>query len=128
MGVEADEWDMDIERLCNFDSLKSKKKADKDSNNDDDDEEEEEGKKKSKGEKKKKKEKEKGLGDMSSASEGGDKSDGGESDADPKNICASTPHKNEIAKAEVLDSSDDDGDVSDDSPTKEGEKSDKKAK
>merc|ERR1711971_800551 len=106
MGVEADEWDMDIERLCNFDSLKSKKKADKDSNNDDDDEEEEEGKKKSKGEKKKKKEK--GLGDMSSASEGGDRSDGGESDADPKNICASTPHKNEIAKAEVLDSSDDD--------------------
>merc|ERR1712066_230478 len=73
--VEADEWDMGIERLCNFDSLKSKKKASKDSSNDDDDEEEGKKKKSEKGEKKKK-EKEKGLGDMSSGSEG-DKSDGG---------------------------------------------------
>merc|ERR1712110_1215698 len=107
--VEADEWDMDIERLCDFGSLKAKKKGSKDSSNDD--EQEEEGKKKSKGEKKKK-EKEKGLGDMSSGSEG-EKSDGGESDVDPKNICASSPQKNEIAKAEVLDSSDSDGDGSD---------------
>merc|ERR1712210_312135 len=33
--VEADEWDMDIERLCDFDSLKAKKKGSKDSSNDD---------------------------------------------------------------------------------------------
>merc|ERR1712226_896818 len=78
----------DIERLCNFDSLKAKKKGSKDSSNDD--EQEDEGKKKFKGEKKKK-EKEKGVGDMSSGSEG-DKSDGGESDPDPKNIC-STPQR-----------------------------------
>merc|ERR1712210_149478 len=88
--VEADEWDLDIERLCNFDSLKPTKKASKDSSNDD--EEESEGKKKKSKSERKKKEKEKGLGDMSSGSEG-EKSDGEESDADPKNICAS----NEIA-------------------------------
>merc|ERR1711936_564044 len=112
--VEADEWDLDIERLCNFDSLKATKKASKNSSNDD--EQESEGKKKKSKSERKKKEKEKGLGDMSSGSEG-DKSDGGESDVDPKNICASSPQKNEIAKAEVLDSSDSDGDGSDGSTT-----------
>ena len=122
--VEADEWDLDIERLCNFDSLKATKKASKDSSNDD--EQESEGKKKKSKSERKKKEKEKGLGDMSSGSEG-DKSDGGESDVDPKNICASSPQKNEIAKAEVLDSSDSDGDGSDGSTTKE-EKSEKQTK
>merc|ERR1712088_784426 len=65
--VEADEWDLDIERLCNFDSLRAKKKASKESSENDEDEQE--GKQKSKGEKKKKA-KEKGLGEMSSGSEG----------------------------------------------------------
>merc|ERR1712157_73277 len=69
--VEADEWDLDIERLCNFDTLRAKRKASKESSENDDEQEEKEGEQKSKGEKKKKeKEKEKGLGEMSSGSEG----------------------------------------------------------
>merc|ERR1712029_19089 len=101
--VEADEWDLDIERLCNFDTLRAKRKASKESSENDDEQEEKEGEQKSKGEKKKK-EKEKGLGEMSSGSEG-ERSDG-DSEAEPKNICASTPQKNEIDKSQVLDSSD----------------------
>ena len=126
--VEADEWDLDIERLCNFDTLRAKKKASKESSENDDEQEEKEGKQKSKGEKKKKeKEKEKGLGEMSSGSEG-ERSDG-DSEAEPKNICASTPQKNEIAKAQVLDSSDScSGEESEGSATEDDGKSEKKVK
>merc|ERR1712113_227744 len=109
--VEADEWDLDIERLCNFDTLRAKKKASKESSENDDE----------------KKEKEKGLGGMSSGSE--EERSEGDSEAEPKNICASTPQKNEIAKAQVLESSDSgSGEESDGSATEDDGKSEKKVK
>merc|ERR1711972_327252 len=39
--VEADEWDLDIERLCNFDTLRAKTRASKESSENDDEEREE---------------------------------------------------------------------------------------
>merc|ERR1712122_472354 len=53
----------------------------------------------------------------------------GDSEAEPKNICASTPQKNEIAKAQVLDSSDScSGEESEGSATEDDGKSEKKVK
>jgi len=123
VAKEQDNED-DIDRLCNFRSLKAVKKAVLGSSSDGDGEDNHT-LNKSKGVKKEKN-KEVGVADMSSGSDE-HQSDGAESDNNPKNLCSSTSKKSK--KTEAKSSSEGD-EHSEDSATEEGKKAkkDKKAR